>query len=101
MNRILLLFLGALMVTGITGWSAAQAQTHQVTFILNTATVPDTLPVTGARVQIRGALVNSGTVSITWNNDTVNNMTNIGGDYWSMTLTLNTDDTFKLKFVIG
>src|SRR5437016_3446872 len=101
MNRFLLFVLGALVVTSLVPLSWVQAQTHQVTFILNTATVPDTLPVTGAGIQIRGALVNSGTVSITWNNDTVNNMTNIGGDYWSKTLTLNTDDTLKYKFVIG
>jgi hypothetical protein len=71
-----------------------------VTFILNTATVPDTLPVSGSTVQIRGGLVNSGTVSITWGNDSVNNMTNIGGDYWSKTITLNTNDTLRYKFAI-
>lgn len=77
------------------------AQAHNVTFILNTCTVPDTLPVNGSTVQLRGQLMNSGTASLTWGSDSMNNMTHIGGDYWSKTITLHTNDTLLYKFVIN
>ena len=58
-----------------------------VTFMLNAATVPDTLPLTGQTVQLRGGTSNAGGFSpITWGNDAQNNMTNAGGDYWKKTL---------------
>jgi hypothetical protein len=101
MRRVLFILLSVVLVGGLSHWSAVQAQPVNVTFILNTATVPDTIPVAGSQIQLRGALVNSGTAPITWGNDSVNNMTNIGGDYWSKTIQLNTDDTLKYKFVVA
>ncbi len=101
MKKILLLLVALLLIGVMNQGSAVYAQTHQVTFILNTATVPDTLPVVGSNIQIRGGLVNSGTSPITWNDDPQNNMTHIGGDYWSTTLTLNTNDTLAYKYVVS
>jgi hypothetical protein len=101
MKKMLVLLIVLLAMAGISQQSTVQAQSHQVTFILNTATVPDTLPVTGSNLQMRGALVNSGTSPITWGNDSVNNMTHIGGDYWSKTITMNANDTLKFKFVVA
>ncbi len=96
MKRILLLLAYALLISGYSGWSVAvQAQTH-VTFVLNTSTVPDTLPVTGSTVQVRGSLA-----PITWGNDTVNNLVHIGGDYWSKTYTFPAGDTLRYKYVIA
>jgi len=102
MKRVLVLAVALLLTVGLGSWSAVQAQTHQVTFILNTATIPDTIPVSGAQLQLRGGLVHSlNPDPITWGNDSVNNMTSIGGDYYSKTLTLNTNDTIAFKFVIA
>ncbi len=62
---------------------------RKVTFNLNTATVPDTLPVTGSVTQIRGGVnhAGGGFSPITWGNDAQNNMTRVGGDYWRKTST--------------
>jgi Secretion system C-terminal sorting domain len=72
---------------------SSPAQTRKVTFLVNLATVPDTLPVTGTSVQIRG------NVPFTWNNDTTGQLFNIGGDYWARTLDMKVGDTLKFKFV--
>lgn len=101
MKQFLTVLVALLLVVGWFSPPAAQAQTRNITFICNTATVPDTLPVTGATIQMRGGLVNSGTSPITWGNDSVNNMVNIGGDYWSKTVQLNQNDTLRFKFVVA
>ena len=75
---------------------------HAVTFMLNTATVPDTIPVAGSTVQVRGGTSNAGGVSpITWGNDLQNNMTRVGGDYWKKTVYMQTGDTLGYKYVIA
>ena len=52
------------------------ANVRKVVFNLNTATVPDTLPVAGSTIQVRGGASNgSGFSPITWGNDAQNNMT--------------------------
>jgi len=102
MKRFVLIAFALLLAVGLSPWSTVQAQTHQVTFIVNMSTVPDTLPVGTAPIQMRGGLVNSANTSpITWGSDSVNNMTPIGGDYYSKTLTLNTNDTIAFKFVVS
>ena len=51
----------------------------RITFMINTATVPDTLhPI--STVQVRG-----NTAPLTWDNTTGVNAVNIGGDYWKAT----------------
>jgi len=99
MKNTLLFLVTLLMLGGAGQWQAVHAQTHSVTFILNTATVPDTIPVTGSTIQIRGSSIHNS--PITWGNDVQNNMTSIGGDYWSKTVTLSTNDTVNYKYVIN
>jgi hypothetical protein len=53
------------------------SDTANVTFLVNTATIPDTLQITST-VQLRGSLP-----GFTWDNNSVT-MTNIGGDYWKV-----------------
>ena len=75
---------------------------HAVTFMLNTATVPDTIPVVGSTIQIRGGTSNAGSVSpITWGSEAQNNMTRVGGDYWKKTVYMQTGDTLGYKYVIA
>jgi hypothetical protein len=74
---------------------------RKVTFNMNTATVPDTLPVTGSVTQMRGEVTNAGGFSpITWGNDAQNNFTRVGGDYWKKDLFLQVGDTLSYKYVI-
>ena len=63
-----------------------------VTFIANTATVPDTLGPNSV-VQIRGA---GG--PLTWDGNSPTRMTNIGGDYWQVTLQFKPDEDVQFKF---
>ncbi len=75
---------------------------RKVVFNLNTSTVPDTLPVTGQTVQMRGGVNHAGGFSpITWGNDAQNNLTKIGGDYWQKTMYLQAGDTLRYKYVIA
>lgn len=64
----------------------------KVTFIANTATVPDTLGPTSV-VQIRGA---GG--PLTWDGNSPTRMTNIGGDYWKVTLEFEPGADVQFKF---
>jgi hypothetical protein len=80
-------------------WSTKN--TRNVTFTLNTATVPDTLPVTGSKIQIRGGANGSGFSPITWNNDAQNEMTSVGGDYWKKTVIMQAGDTLNYKYVVA
>ncbi len=74
-----------------------------VTFTVNSATVPDTLPVAGQTMQIRGGTggTDDGISPITWGNDLQNNMTRVGGDYWSKTLDVQVGDTLRYKYVVA
>ena len=58
MKKTLLLLLVALVVVGLMAPGAALAQKRNVTFIINTATVPDTLKA-GASISITGASTTS------------------------------------------
>ncbi len=73
---------------------------YKVTFNLNTATVPDTLPVTGSTIQIRGGVNAGGFSPITWGNDAQNQLTSVGGDYWRKTVYMQAGDTLRYKYVI-
>jgi hypothetical protein len=75
---------------------------RKVVLNLNTSTVPDTLPVTGSTVQIRGGVNHAGGFSpITWGNEAQNNMTNVGGDYWQKTMYMQAGDTLSYKYAIN
>ena len=74
---------------------------HKVTFNLNTATIPDTIPVAGSSIQVRGGTSNTGGFSpITWGNDAQNNLTRFGGDYWKKTVYMQAGDTLRYKYAI-
>ena len=92
MKRSLLSLLVAVLVVGI-GTSTAPAQTRQVTFLINTSTVPDTVNANSS-VTVTGNLTEltsfgAGVAA-----------TNIGGDYWSVTVGLQQGDTASFKFRI-
>ena len=73
-----------------------------VTFMLNTATVPDTIPVAGSTIQMRGGVNHAGGFSpITWGSEAQNNMTNVGGDYWKKTVYMQVGDTLRYKYVVA
>jgi photosystem II stability/assembly factor-like uncharacterized protein len=73
-----------------------------VTFMMNTATVPDTIPVAGSTIQMRGGVNHAGGFSpITWGSEAQNNMTAAGGDYWKKTLYMQAGDTLSYKYVIA
>ncbi len=75
--------------------------TRKVMFTVNTATVPDTLPVVGQTMQMRGGVNHAGGISpITWGNDAQNNLTRVGGDYWSKSMNLQVGDTLRYKYVV-
>ncbi|MCD4691582.1 MAG: T9SS type A sorting domain-containing protein [Calditrichales bacterium] len=67
------------------------AQNVNVTICLNTATVPDTVGSNSA-VHVRG-----NTAPLTWDETTGGAMTNVGGDYWEVTIEfpVNTDINYK------
>lgn len=91
MKKVLLLAVVAVCVLALSAASFAQVN---VTFVVNTATVPDTIVATSS-------------VTVTGNNAAITNwgagapLTNIGGDYWSATIQLNTGDSLAYKFRVN
>lgn len=88
----ILLYAGMLTVlAALIGISTATAQVN-VTFRVNTATVPDTLVPTDT-IQLRGSLA-----PLTWDNLTGAVLQNTpGGDYWTWTHQFNAGDTMHFK----
>jgi len=78
--------------TDPTPGQAAQKNTVTVTFIANTATVPDTLG-QNSTVQVRGA---GG--PLTWGGDSPVFLQNIGGDYWQGTAEFDVGEEVQFKF---
>ena len=95
MKNVLLGMLLAALVVFFMFPSTSLAVTKNVTFVVNTATVPDTVG-TGYTVQVRG-----GTLPLTWGNDTGGALNRIGGDYWSKTLAFNVGDTINFKIFVA
>ena len=103
-------FLNGAFVDANTVWAAGTTNfarftptgtTRKVMFTVNTATVPDTLPVVGQTMQMRGGVNHAGGISpITWGNDAQNNLTHVGGDYWSKSMNLQVGDTLRYKYVV-
>ena len=89
-----------IMGNGI-GLKSTPKNVRAVTFNLNTATVPDTLPVTGSKIQVRGGANGSGFSPITWGNDVQNELTSVGGDYWRKTVYMQAGDTLNYKYVVA
>ncbi len=72
---------------------SAMAQTVKVTFLVNTAAVPDTLWPDQAVVQVRGSVA-----PLTWDGSTGVNLTNIGGDFWTGTFDFPENTAIQYKF---
>jgi len=83
-------FLAVLIL--LLGVVALNAQTVNVTFLVNTAAVPDTLGPNSV-VQLRG----SGG-DLTWGGDSPIFLHNIGGDYWQGTYAFPANTTIEYKF---
>ncbi len=107
MKRYLLLALLAVLTCFLVVPSVAVAQAQakiavpvNVTFVINTSTVPDTV-VASSSVTIIGdnaAITAWGTIPP---GSTGIAATNIGGDYWSKTITFNSGDSVRYKFRVG
>lgn len=74
--------------------SGAFAQTSNVTFVVNTATMPDTIVSTSPIV-----ITGSGAALTNWGAGAA--LTNVGGDYWKTTLTFPQGDTLNYKIRFG
>jgi len=97
MKKLLLLMLLVIVAAGLLAPAAAVAQQKNVTFIINTATVPDTVKA-GAVISITGAAAHDTNDSKALTNwGTGATLTNIGGDYWKTTLALTPGDTLFYK----
>ncbi len=94
MKHVTLSLLAALLLSGM-AMNQGVAQTRNVTFVVNSATVPDTVDA-NYNMQVRG-----GTAPLTWGGDTGGQLANIGGDYWSATLAFNVGDTVRFKIFAG
>ena len=83
------IFIVAALLLGLTSFAVAQVN---VTFWVNTSTVPDTIT-ERANIQLRGD-----PAPLTWDNATGGQLTHVSGDYWTVTLQFpaNTDIKFKL-----
>lgn len=95
MQKVLLTVLLAVIVIGVFTSASVNAQMRNVTFLVNSSTVPDTVS-SLYPMQIRG-----GSAPLTWGNDTQGNLNNIGGDYWSVTLQFNVGENIHFKIFAG
>jgi len=96
MKRILLMAFVAVLVVMT---SATFAQRKNLTFLVNTATVPDTLSAT-SRVVLVGSGMPADADSVLTSWGAGRPLTNIGGDYWQGTLGFLVSDTLKYKIRI-
>ncbi len=95
MKKPLLLMLVVIVAAGLLAPAAVMAQQRNVTFIINTATVPDSIKA-GALISITGAANDTSNHALTgWGTGAL--LTNIGGDYWSTTLQFKQGDTLNYK----
>ena len=97
MKKSILLLLVGLIAAGLMFPQTMSAQRKNVTFIVNTATVPDTINPASA-VYITGATSKGDTLLTNWGNGVA--FTNVGGDYWAKTLSLQEGDTLNYKIKI-
>ncbi len=100
MKKILLFAFVALVVTASVLSPVAQAQRKNLTFIVNTATVPDTLKASENDIVVIGSGKPADADSVLTSWATGQAMTNIGGDYWKVTLGFKVGDTLFYKFKV-
>ncbi len=107
MRKVSRVFLITTLVAALVGAFGVSAWAQiNVTFRVNTATVPDTLKENHV-VQIRGA-VNGQTgailpdgKTIDWGSSSELILQNVGGDYWEITFQMYPEDTLRYKFWAG
>ncbi|PTM20008.1 MAG: hypothetical protein DA446_05530 [Bacteroidetes bacterium] len=100
MNKIIpILWLVFTLGFGFSSITHAQDEPINVTFVVNTSTVADTLTENHV-VQMRGVINGDDTGEINWGS-TSKQATNVGGDYWELDLTLNPGDEVTYKFWVG
>ncbi len=99
MRHILLCTILLLLVAGFVA-SPVLAQRVNVTFVVNTCTMPDTLSSTFP-VNITGSGRNHDADSVLTGWTTGRQLTNIGGDYWQVTLGFLASDTIAYKIRMG
>ncbi len=87
--RKFVIVLCAVLLVGMNVYGQQDSVT--VTFIVNTAVIPDTMNENSV-VQLRG-----GTSPMTWDNTSVPVFTNIGGDYWTVDVKFDTNSTVEYK----
>ncbi len=84
--------------------SNAAPEAVNVTFIVNTATLADTV-MPNHLLQLRGAVTGPDSsevnLGITWGDDTALIGTNIGGDYWEFNFDMSPGDSLEYKFWAG
>ena len=73
----------------------AGATAAKLTFLVNTATVPDTVNASYNVVLVGSGTGSADTALTSWGSGKA--LTNIGGDYWKTTLQFNVGDTLKYK----
>lgn len=88
--------LGMLLLLLVTGFVISASAQVNVTFMLNTCTVPDTLT-DSTKVHIVGG--GTGMAALDWGAGKL--LTRVGGDYWTITIPAMPADTFEYKFRIG
>lgn len=77
-----------------------------VTFMVNTATIPDTVS-ESSFVQVRGELkatldsASYGAQNVTWGDDSTPVAENAGGDYWMVDVTMAPGDSLVYKYWVG
>jgi len=97
MKHPILLLLVALVAVGLIVPGAVQAQQKHVTFIINTATVPDTIKAV-SYISITGSAAhdtNDQKALTNWG--TGDSLLSVGGDYWTKTLLVTPGDTLIYK----
>jgi hypothetical protein len=88
MKKAILLVLVALVGIALIAPTSAQAQTSNVTFIVNTATIADT-GITSVTITGNKAVITNFGAGVP--------LTKIGGDYWKGTIALTKGDTVQYK----
>jgi hypothetical protein len=82
---------------------ALNTELVNVTFTLNTSTLPDTVTAASYMMHVNGTIRNRGTEFISgetlgWDANATATLTNIGGDYWQSTFTMIKGDTLLYKY---
>lgn len=83
--------------------SAVATELVNVTFTLNTSTLPDTVTTASYMMHVNGTIRNRGTEFISgetlgWDANATATLTNVGGDYWQSTFTMIKGDTLLYKY---